>query len=83
MAMYGQLGEAMTQGIIAQMNPMNGIVREMAAKQLTQLEDELIRTTATTVEIIEQKLEAAKERQASASVIGAYEKLLARAYGNS
>lgn len=76
--MYGAISDALASSVAASVNPLNGIVTKMAGSVVESQETEAVKAKATAIEEIEQKLVAAKDRQAPASVIGAYEKLLAR-----
>lgn len=76
--MYGQIADALTQSIVAGMDPMNGLVRQMAGQQFAQADLALDQAKLDMVETIAGKLAKAKESNADEAVIGTYQRLLSK-----
>lgn len=77
--MANPLTEAVISSITSQLDPSNKAVRDlMSAMTLEKMQDVTDRQ-AETVQNLQLKLEKAIDKGAPASVIGAYEKLLAKA----
>lgn len=79
------MASVLIDGIIAQAltanNPEHAMARDyLQAQTKTMMQDLIVRKTET-IELIQQKLKKAEEDKAPASVIGAYERLLAEANG--
>lgn len=79
--MASQFVETVMAQALAAQDPQNAMARDWMSAQTKTMQQELVTRKAETIEIIEQKLEAAIGRSASQAVIGAYEKLLAEAIG--
>lgn len=74
------LTDAVMQSVISNLpNAESQMARDYLQSQIKEKSYELIERKASLVEMLEQKISAAKERNADAAVIGAYEKLLAQA----
>lgn len=74
--MSNALQDAIIGNIAASMNGDVQNTRTAIAQYVKEKDLELIERKASTVELIEQKLKQAQDRDAAPSVIGAYEKLL-------
>ena len=76
--MASPFAEAITQSMISGLDPMNGVIRQYAQQQTETQALSLEAQKADLIEKIEQKLSAAQSRNADSSIVGAYQKMLAR-----
>jgi hypothetical protein len=76
--MASPFAEAITQSMVAGLDPMNGVIRQYASQTMESNETNVIAAKADSITKIEQLLTQAKDRGADATVIAAYQKLLGR-----
>ncbi len=76
-----QLGDALTQGLIASMNPMNQIAQSMFTQQAEAARLQLDKDRKAFIRELRTELKQAIEDQEDADVIDGYRRLLARHTG--
>jgi hypothetical protein len=74
--MASPFAEAITQSMIAGLDPMNGVIRQYAQQTIATQDLSLKDQKLELIEKIEQRLHAATERKAPPSVLSTYEKML-------
>lgn len=77
--MANPLTEAVIGSITSQLDPSNKAVRELMSAMTEEKRQDVVERQGETIENIARKLSKAIDDHASQSVIGAYEKLLAKA----
>lgn len=75
-----QFTDAITQSMISGLDPMNGVIRQFATQQVSTADIQLDDLRLEMMSKIENRLATAVENKAPASVIHAYEKMLAKYY---
>lgn len=76
MSAYSGITDALVSGIVAQQDPMNGLVRQLATNSVENGQVDLAVKKSEAVEAIEAKLTAAIARNADQVVVTTYQKLL-------
>lgn len=76
--MASPLVDAFTAQLVAGLDPMHGVIRQMADTQNERGLVETLELKSNAIDKIEKLISAAKDRQASTSVLDAYDRILAR-----